>query len=340
MNMSDEFSLLQRNERLSAFLRLGLQEEMFRLNYQDIHSLINDRTAAREALLRWGGSDQAIPCDVETLFDVAETTGRIVELGGKIIDWACRDAAKWADRCAVAVNVSPHQLLAGDFAAQTFDALARHNLPAERLHLEITENAMLVPTREVVEQLRLLRHAGVSLSLDDFGSGYSSLRNLQRFSFDAIKLDRCFASHAPYDYKSREILSAVAALGERLGIHIIAEGVETHEQLDLVRAAGFSHAQGFLFSHPRGQEEVLDNIARDRARREVIRKAEIIDTESFRRNWRISAEAKVIVGGFRRDAPPKAPAAADKPRRSGGSRRSGGRRPPPLDESAPSPPAG
>ena len=340
MTIEDDFAQRQRTERLSAFLRLGLQDELFRLHYQDIHSLVQGRTAAREALLRWGGCDQAIPCDVQTLFEVAEATGRIVELGRKIIDWACRDAVGWPDHCPVSVNLSPHQLLAGDFAAQTFDTLARTGLPAERLQFEITETATLIPTREVVEQLRLLRNAGIQLSLDDFGTGYSSLKNLQRFPVDAIKLDRCFAAHAPYDHKSRETMAAAAALAESLGIAIVVEGVETREQLDLARAAGCTHVQGFLFSRPRCQDGVLDDIAREQARKEAIRSAEIVDPDALRQNWRISAEAKVVVGGFRRDAPPRAPAANDRPHRSGAKKRGGGRRPPPPDGSAPSPPAG
>jgi len=340
MDMSDDFARRQRTERLSAFLRVGLREETFSLHYQDIHSLAANNTAAREALLRWGGSHRAIPCTVQELFDVAESTGRIIELGGRILDWACRDAVEWPDRCTVSVNLSPRQLIAGDFAARTFDALSRTGLPPERLSLEITETITLVATREVIEQLRQLHNAGVTVTLDDFGAGYSSLKRLQQFPFDAIKLDQCFAAHAPYDYKSREIIAAVAALGENLGIEVIAEGIETREQLDLIRVAGCRLAQGFLFSRPRSQEALLDELVRSRARCGVMRTAEIVDPDALRRNWRISAEAKVVVGGFRRDAPPRALGAGDRPPGSDAARRGGDRRPPPPGGSAPSPPAG
>jgi len=340
MNMSDEFARRQRTERLSAFVRVGLREETFSLHYQDIQSLANNAPAAREALLRWGGSHRAIPCTVQELFEVAEATGRIIELGGRILDWACRDAAEWPDRCPVSVNVSPRQLIAGDFAARTFDALSRTGLAAERFNLEITETIMLAATREVIEQLRSLHNAGVTVTLDDFGTGYSSLRSLQQFPFEAIKLDKCFAAHAPYDYKSREIIAAVAALGENLGIRVIAEGIETCEQLDLIRVAGCKRAQGFLFSRPRSQEALLGELMQAPARRKAIGSAEIIAPDAVRQNWRISGEAKVVVGGFRRDAPRTARGAGDKLPGSNAAKRGGDRRPPPPDGSDPSPPAG
>jgi EAL domain-containing protein (putative c-di-GMP-specific phosphodiesterase class I) len=247
--------------RISKFLSLGMPEAMFQLHYQDIYSTENIRPTAREALLRWSGSCPSASHNIGLLIQAAESTGRIVELGKKIMIGACRDAAEWPDRKPVAVNVSPLQFQAGDFASQTLRILAQSGLPAERLHIEITENEDLVPTDSVNEQMERLHSAGVAFSLDDFGTSYSSLKKLQRFSFDAIKIDRTFVAHSSSDYKSRQILAAVADLGLKLGMRVIAEGVETREQFQMIHALRCSEAQGFLFSHPRGQDEVLIDMA-------------------------------------------------------------------------------
>lgn len=256
-----------KSDILSCFAETALHKDAFELHYQDIVSIANSQTVAREALLRWRDRDQPPPCTIAALLEAAENGGQIIELGSRILESACRDAAGWPDLSPVAVNVSPLQLLAGDFADRTFAILSETGLPPGRLVIEITETAALAATGDVIDQIARLRAAGIELALDDFGSGYSSLRNLQFLPFDKIKLDSCFIREALDDERSRKIIAAVVGLGRELGLDVVAEGIETYEQLDLVKSAGCDLIQGYLFSRPRPNPEVLTEALRKRAMR-------------------------------------------------------------------------
>ncbi len=247
--------------RLAEHVDWALRTQAFELHYQDIRSLSTGRTSSREALLRWRDPDHGVTCNIQTLIEVAEASGQIAELGAWVLETACREAAAWPDRCCVTVNVSPRQLLAGDFAVTTLDILAATGLPPEQLGIEITETAALSATPDVVSQLTILTKLGITLALDDFGVGYSSLKNLQLLPFNKIKIDRCFLWDALHNDRSREIISAVVALGRKLKMTVAVEGVETHDQLELLRAADCDLVQGYLFSRPRSQAEVLRDCA-------------------------------------------------------------------------------
>jgi EAL domain-containing protein (putative c-di-GMP-specific phosphodiesterase class I) len=163
---------------------------------------------------------------------------------------ACTDAAAWPSRVRVAVNLSPVQFRRNNLIDAISRALADSGLPADRLKLEITESVLMQGNAENIDTLHRLRGLGVSIVLDDFGTGYSSLSYLRMFPFDQIKIDRSFVSELSSNADCSAIVSAVAGLGRSLNVATVAEGVETEEQLLLVRAAGCTHAQGFLFGRP------------------------------------------------------------------------------------------
>jgi EAL domain-containing protein (putative c-di-GMP-specific phosphodiesterase class I) len=166
---------------------------------------------------------------------------------------ACREALTWPDTVRVGVNVSAVQFRGG-LEEAVLSALYNAGLPAKRLKLEVTESVLMRDADGVLACLHRLRAIGVLVALDDFGTGYSSLAYLRRFPFDKIKIDRAFIRDIA-DPEAAAIVRAVVSIGERLGMGIVAEGVETAEQLDLVRREGCAQVQGFLFSKPLPPEE-------------------------------------------------------------------------------------
>jgi EAL domain-containing protein (putative c-di-GMP-specific phosphodiesterase class I) len=180
---------------------------------------------------------------------IAEDSGLINELGQWVLNAACAEAVHWPDHVRVAVNVSPVQFRSQTLALNVAAALAASGLAASRLELEITE-AVLIRDDAALDALHQLRKLGVRIALDDFGTGYSSLSYLQRFPFDKIKIDRSFVAEITTRSDSAAIVCAVAGLAKSLDVTVTAEGVETAEQFDLLRAAGCHQAQGYLFGRP------------------------------------------------------------------------------------------
>ena len=198
---------------------------------------------------------------------VAEETGLIVPLGEWVLHQACVEAMKWPTSARVAVNLSPLQFKDRNLTMSVISALARSGLPPNRLELEITETVLLERSEANVATLHRLRALGVRVALDDFGTGYSSLGYLRSFLFDKIKIDRSFVRELSDRSDCLAIVRAVAGLGASLGICTTAEGVETQDQLDRVRAEGCTEAQGFLISQPRPGSEIAGLLAaQDRAR--------------------------------------------------------------------------
>ena len=174
----------------------------------------------------------------------------IVPLGEWILRTACAAAAKWPSDLKLAVNLSPSQFTQGDLLGILRSTLKETGLAPERLELEITETVLIEKTEENLALLHALKALGVSIVLDDFGIGYSSMRYLQEFPFDKIKIDKSFIQSMASHADSAAIVRAIAGLGRSLDIESTAEGVETAEQLRLLRSAGCQLAQGFLFSRP------------------------------------------------------------------------------------------
>jgi EAL domain-containing protein (putative c-di-GMP-specific phosphodiesterase class I) len=187
---------------------------------------------------------------------VAEDIGLIVALGEWVLREACTEAAKWPADIKVAVNLSPVQFRSRNLVQVVVSALAHSGLSPTRLELEITESIFLAETEANLAILHQLRELGVSISMDDFGTGYSSLSYLRSFPFDKIKIDRSFVKDLAQRPDCVAIVRAISGLGRSLNITTTAEGVETIDQLDWLRAEGCNEVQGFLFSAARPAAEV------------------------------------------------------------------------------------
>ncbi|MGQ0685391.1 bifunctional diguanylate cyclase/phosphodiesterase [Bradyrhizobium sp.] len=245
----------QARRLLEIDLRAALRREEFEVHYQPIVDIVGDRTVAFEALVRWNHPERGriAPSD---FIPLAEETGLIASLGEWVLRQACTEAARWSEPVVLAVNLSPVQFKNASLTSAVMAALRDSGLPASRLELEITESVLLQNSEATLEILHELRAQGVRISLDDFGTGYSSLSYLRSFPFDKIKIDRSFVQELASREDSMAIVRAVAGLGRSLGIVTTAEGVETAEQLDLLRREGCNQAQGYLFSPPRPAAEV------------------------------------------------------------------------------------
>ncbi len=240
---------------LELALRMALANGEFELYYQPLVSLDDRRITCCEALIRWRHPERGLIPPGEFI-PIAEEIGLIVPLGEWVLRQACADAMGWPADVKVAVNLSPIQVMNQNLVAVVVGALATAGLSANRLELEITESVLMQNSETTLATLHRLRELGVKISMDDFGTGYSSLSYLRSFPFDKIKIDRCFISGLATGDDSVAIVLAIAGLAKHLGIATTAEGVETRQQLQQVKALGCSEMQGFVFSPPRRIEEV------------------------------------------------------------------------------------
>ena len=238
-------------EQLSLDLRAAMERGEFLLHYMPLVALKDDRIAGFEALLRWQHPQRGM-ISPEEFIPIAEETGLIVALGSWVLIEACVEAAGWPEGVRVAVNISAIQLRSPELLRTVTEALERSGLPASRLELEITESVFMPNDSTALGTLRALRDLGVRIAMDDFGTGYSSLRYLRSFPFDRIKLDRSFVQDLADAAGGVVIVRVVAGLGRSLGIPTLAEGVETADQLECLRAEGYDEAQGFHFGRPAG----------------------------------------------------------------------------------------
>ncbi|MBT9520290.1 MAG: EAL domain-containing protein [Dechloromonas sp.] len=206
-----------------------------------------------EALLRWHHPTEGLISPARFI-PVAEETGIIVEIGEWVLATACREMKRWIDAglkpMRMAVNVSARQLRRRDFSETVANALTLSGLPAELLELEITESSVMENPQEAILILERLGRMGVTLAIDDFGTGYSSLAYLKLFPIDHLKIDRSFVADIETDLNDRAIAFGTIALAHSLGLKVIAEGVETEDQLELLRTNGCDEVQGFLMSKP------------------------------------------------------------------------------------------
>ena len=240
---------MRERRAIAIRLRKALADGELELHYQPVVNLASGEITGFEALMRWRHPEKGLVAP-SNFIPVAEEIGLIVPLGAWAIRQACAAAATWPDDLGVAVNLSPVQFCTPGLVQVVAGALATCGLPAERLELEITESTLLQNCESTLSTLYQLRALGVRIAMDDFGTGYSSLSYLRSFPFDKIKIDRSFIKDVADGVGSLSIVRAVAAMAKGLGMTTTAEGVETLEQLEAVRAEGCTEMQGFLFSKP------------------------------------------------------------------------------------------
>ena len=244
---------LKRLETENSLYR-ALQRHEIRLHFQPEYALSDGRVTGFEALVRWQHPHRGLLGPAEFI-PLAEETGLIIALGEWILDEACSHLARWrsehlTDDLVMAVNLSARQLASPGLLDAVRDSLARHVIPPEALVLEITESLVVAEDEATRRAFADLRSLGVRIAVDDFGTGYASLAALKRFPADILKIDRAFVEGLGHDQADDAIVAAVVALARALGLSVVAEGVESAEQRDAVRALGCDVGQGFLFARP------------------------------------------------------------------------------------------
>jgi len=249
---------------LEMDLRQAIAYGGLEVYYQPCVSIHDNRITGCEALLRWRHSERGMISPAEFI-PIAEDTGLIDQIGEWVLATACAEAATWPDDIKLAVNVSPVQFRSGTLALKIVAALAASGLAANRLELEITEAVLIRDDEAALDILHQLRAIGVRIALDDFGTGYSSLSYLQRFPFDKIKIDRCFVNDIADPDGSSCIVQAVVNIAAARHMTTTAEGVETQQQLELLRALGCAEMQGYLFSPAKPAAEIKQLFQRERA---------------------------------------------------------------------------
>ena len=234
-------------------LRHAVDRNEFEVLYQPIVDLATGRVQEFEALIRWRHPKHGLVLPNEFVY-VAEETGLIIPIGKWILEESCRQTAEWQQRysfpLSISVNLSAKQLMHPTLTSQVKDVLFATGLDARQLKLEVTETTVMEHSERSLKVLSELDELGVALSTDDFGTGYSSLSYLQRFPFERLKIDRSFVNILGKDEKSGLIVKTILMLGENLDLEVVAEGIETMQQLDILRSLGCKAGQGYLFSRP------------------------------------------------------------------------------------------
>jgi diguanylate cyclase len=230
-------------------LRLAISRGELWLAYQPQLDIRHGTVVGFEALVRWNSASRG-EISPGVFIPIAEEIGAILPLGDWVLKEACREAATWKTPLKVAVNVSAVQLHNATFAQELHQILIESGLPAKRLEIEITETALVRDFNRTLATLRQVKALGVEIAMDDFGTGYSSLSNLRAFPFDRIKIDRSFIKSVHSNQQAATIVRAVLGLGKGLGLPVIAEGVETNEELRFLQEESCDEVQGYLLGRP------------------------------------------------------------------------------------------
>jgi len=259
--------LVRRRIGLLHKMRLALEREEFELYYQPKVRFDTFRITGVEALIRWKTSDNQI-VGPDEFIPLVEQSNLIIELGGWVIEEACRWLRIWRDHghaeLTMAVNLSTRQFLDPDLVEKIFSAVDRNHLSVDLLHLEITEHTMVEHMSKSIAIMERLAEYGFSISIDDFGTGFSSLAYLKRFPITTLKIDRSFIKDLPYDSHDQTIVRLVMSLAKSLDMSVVAEGVETREQLDFLRQLHCDEFQGYLCSPPLPPDEFEQVIEKNR----------------------------------------------------------------------------
>ncbi len=252
-------SSINSRARLKQSLLEAIEEDHFVLHYQPRVAAHSGELLSMEALLRWRHPVRGMvpPGD---FIPLAESTGLIVRIGDMVIDKACAQLAAWradgVDLVPVSINISPVQFQRGGVCRQLSAALARHGIPADLLEVEITESAMMGDRDDILAELACLRSLGVKLHVDDFGTGYSSLSQLQRLKMDVLKVDRAFTNELGNSREGTVFFQAIVSMAHALGMAVVAEGVETQAQLEILRGLECNEVQGYFIARPVGAQDM------------------------------------------------------------------------------------
>ncbi|WP_404402813.1 EAL domain-containing protein [Pelagibacterium halotolerans] len=249
-------------------IRRGIEQEMrtalhlgqFTLHYQPQFRLGDKHPVGAEALIRWHHPQKGL-VRPDHFIPVAEETGLIADIGRFALETACRQATAWSDTLSVAVNVSPVQFELSDVVADVRTALRKSGLAPERLEIEITEGVLLTHKGSAIKTLETLSAIGVKIAIDDFGTGFSSLAYLSELPFDVLKIDKSFVDAMHESPSARSVVESIVALGKKLGKTVLAEGIETADQVRLLAKSGCDAGQGYLYSRPVPAHEIDDLIA-------------------------------------------------------------------------------
>lgn len=240
---------IRERRELANDLRVAIEGDQLDLHYQLQASVSTGDITGYEALVRWTHPNRG-PIAPSMFVPIAEENGLILQLGEWVLRRACTDAMQWEHESRVAVNVSPVQLAHADLPQLFHRVLLETGLPPRRLEIELTESAIMADRTRSLHVLRQIKALGIGVALDDFGTGYSSLETLRAFPFDKIKLDQFFVAEIESSQQAVAIIRAVLALGKSLSIPILAEGIETDDQLSALQREGCDEAQGFLLGRP------------------------------------------------------------------------------------------
>ena len=246
--------------RLATDLQHAVENDELHLQYQPKIDTASGRLLGMEALVRWMHPERGMISPIEFI-PIAEDTGLIVAIGCWVLHEACRQNAEWQHAglrpLRVAVNLSARQFRSGKLLDEIDDALAASGLPVNSLELEITESMVMDDPEGVIKLLGAIHERGIHLSLDDFGTGHSSLAYLKRFPIDCVKIDRAFIKDTPANTDDVAIAKTIVAMAQALSLSTVAEGVETAEQFELLKAMGCNQIQGYFFSRPLAADDFL-----------------------------------------------------------------------------------
>jgi EAL domain-containing protein (putative c-di-GMP-specific phosphodiesterase class I) len=245
---------------IESALHKAIERDELVLHYQPKVDARSVSMVGVEALMRWRRNGVLVPPG--EFIPLAEETHLIVPLGAWVLDEACRQAAHWRKQFPdqperyVSVNVTGAQLQRAQFIDEVTHALTSSGLPANCLMLEVTESSLLEDSTTNAQRLQALRDLGVRLAIDDFGTGYSGLAYLKRFPIDTVKIDQSFVRDLTVDPDDAAIVTAIVAMAKSLGIDVVAEGVETEQQLNYLRELGCNRAQGFFLARPMSAKDI------------------------------------------------------------------------------------
>jgi two-component system CheB/CheR fusion protein len=251
--------------RMEQGLRRAIERSELLLHYQPKIDLATGQLIGLEALVRWRHPDDGMVPPARFI-PMAEKNGMIEHIGEWVANAACAQMASWLAQGynipQISINVSAEQFRRGHIADSLRRLLNHYHLPAEHLVVELTETALMASVEQVQQGLRDLKSLGVKLSIDDFGTGYSSLAYLRRYPIDELKIDRSFVDDVAQNSDDRTIAQTIIAMSKTLGLSVVAEGIETQEQLDTLRELGCHIGQGYLFAAPMPPDEVIKRFPR------------------------------------------------------------------------------